>query len=84
MEIIVRKATEGEKVYMMREPIWESGVAEFNWHYPSAETCYIIEGQATVEYAGGKASFGTGDLVTFPKGMDCVWKVTIPMRKHFR
>ena len=25
-----------------------------------------------------------GDLVTFPEGMSCVWKVVRPVRKHYR
>ena len=28
--------------------------------------------------------FGKGDLVTFPVGMSCTWKVLKPVRKHYR
>jgi uncharacterized protein len=28
--------------------------------------------------------FGAGDLVTFPKGMSCVWKIASAVRKHYR
>jgi len=27
---------------------------------------------------------GTGDLVTFPKGLSCQWEVRSPVRKHYR
>ena len=83
MEIIVRKPTEGEKTEMQTKPIWECGVSEFNWYYDSSEICLIIEGEVTVKYDGGSVSFGTGDYVTFPKGLSCVWKVTKPVRKHY-
>jgi hypothetical protein len=34
---------------------------------------------------GGEAvTVGQGDLVTFPDGMSCTWKVTKPVRKHYR
>ena len=26
---------------------------------------------------------GEGDLVTFPLGMECVWQVRKPVRKHY-
>jgi uncharacterized cupin superfamily protein len=83
VEIIVRKPTEGEIRYMKREAVWECGVSTFDWHYDSDETCLILEGQAVVEYNGGSASFGAGDLVFFPR-MDCVWKVSAPIKKHDR
>jgi len=34
---------------------------------------------------GGKpVEFGPGDLVTFPEGLDCVWKISKPVRKHYK
>jgi len=65
-------------------PIWEKEVSRFDWHYDTKETCYILEGSVTVEIPGGeKVSFGPGDFVTFPKGLDCVWNVKKPIRKHY-
>jgi hypothetical protein len=26
---------------------------------------------------------GAGDLVVFPAGMSCTWKVLVPVRKHY-
>jgi len=43
----------------------------------------LIEGEVTVEYEGGSASFEAGDYVIFPKGMSCVWKVAKPVKKHY-
>jgi len=66
-------------------PIWEKEVSEFPWHYDEAETCYLLEGDVIVTPDGGEpVHFGKGDLVTFPKGMSCTWKVLKPVRKHYR
>ena len=83
MSIIVRKPTEQEKVEMSKLPTWGCDVSEFGWYYDSEETCLLIEGEVTVLYDGDSVSFGVGDLVTFPEGLSCVWKVTKPVKKHY-
>lgn len=67
-------------------PIWEKEASRFDWSYDTKETCYILEGSAKVEPAGGgePVEFGAGDLVTFPEGLDCVWEITSPIRKHYK
>ncbi len=66
-------------------PIWEKEASAFDWHYDEGEICYLLEGKVRVEPKGGEAvEFGTGDLVVFPKGMDCVWKIAEPVRKHYK
>ena len=65
-------------------PIWQKEVSRFDWHYDDTEMCYILEGDVTVETKdGAKVSFGPGDFVTFPKGLDCVWDIKKPVRKHY-
>jgi uncharacterized cupin superfamily protein len=65
-------------------PIWEKEVSTFDWHYDEKETCYILEGKVLVEpKEGAPVEFGPGDLVTFPKDMDCIWKVKKAVRKHY-
>jgi len=65
-------------------PIWEKEVSRFDWHYDDTESCYILKGKVTVEPKGGKAvSFGAGDFVVFPQGMDCVWDIKENVRKHY-
>ena len=66
--------------------IWEKEVSEFPWHYDESETCYLLEGDVIVTPPGGgePVRFGTGDLVTFPNGMSCTWKVLKPVRKHYK
>ena len=83
MNIIVRKPSDAEKANMLREPTWECGVSEFDWFYDSEETCLLVAGEVTVTHSGGGASFGAGDMVTFPRGLSCVWKVTKPVKKHY-
>ncbi len=66
-------------------PIWEKEESEFPWHYDEPETCYLLEGDVVVTPDGGQpARFGKGDLVTFPAGMSCTWKVRKAVRKHYR
>ena len=83
MDIIVKKPTEAEKADMLAKPTWGCDVSEFDWYYDSEETCLLVEGEVTVKYDGESVSFGAGDMVTFPKGLSCVWKVTKPVRKHY-
>jgi len=67
-------------------PTWSCDVSEFDWDYGQTETCLIIEGEVTVSDrpdSGDSVTFGPGDLVTFPVGLECVWKVTAPVRKHY-
>jgi uncharacterized protein len=64
--------------------IWTKEISEFPWTYDATETCYFLEGEVTVIPDGGEAiSMGKGDLVTFPQGMSCVWKITRDVRKHY-
>ncbi|HNR97847.1 MAG TPA: cupin domain-containing protein [Planctomycetota bacterium] len=66
-------------------PIWEKEASEFPWSYDEPETCLFLEGEVTVTPAGGApVTIAKGDLVTFPRGMACTWKITKPVRKHYK
>lgn len=65
-------------------PIWTKEPSTFDWFYGEEETCYFLDGQATVKTGQGAVTIGTGDLVTFPKGLRCTWQVTQAVRKHYR
>jgi len=65
-------------------PIWTKEPSTFDWHYDEAETCYMLEGEVTVTTGQGDLVVRQGDLVTFPKGLDCTWQVTQAVRKHYR
>ena len=84
--ITVRKPTEQELEAMGARgwPTWGCEPSTFDWHYDDRETCYILEGKVTVKGEGQEVSFGPGDLVVFPQGLDCVWHVEQAVRKHYR
>ena len=66
-------------------PTWEKEISEFPWHYDESETCFFLEGDVVVTPESGETvRVGKGDLVTFPQGMSCTWKVEKPVRKHYR
>ena len=65
-------------------PIWEKEVSEFPWTYDQSETCYILTGEVLVTPESGKpVLIKESDLVNFPKGMTCTWKIIRPIRKHY-
>lgn len=66
-------------------PIWTKEVSEFPWQYDAQETCFLLEGDVIVTPEGGEAvEIKKGDLVTFPKGMSCTWKIRKDVRKHYK
>jgi uncharacterized cupin superfamily protein len=73
-----------EELAVMTWPIWTKEVSEFDWHYDDREDCYFLEGKVVVKTSEEEVQFGKGDLVTFPKGLSCTWKVLEPVRKHYR
>ena len=72
-------------LYVDDWPVWEKEVSEFDWEYDKTETCYIVEGTATITPEGKPPIIITeGDMVTFPKGMKCVWNITEAIEKHYK
>lgn len=68
-----------------RWPIWQKEVSEFPWTYDEQETCYFLEGEVIVTPVGGEpVQMGKGDLVTFPTGMSCSWKILTDVKKHYQ
>jgi uncharacterized cupin superfamily protein len=66
-------------------PIWTKEASEFPWTYDEPETCYFLEGEVTVTGADGEVvRVGQGDLVTFPAGLSCQWRISRDVRKHYR
>ena len=74
-----------EALGVKKWPIWEKEVSEFAWSYDEPETCLFLEGDVTVTPDGGTpVAIKKGDLVTFPQGMSCTWKVKKPVKKHYK
>ena len=66
-------------------PIWEKESSTFPWQYGEKETCLILDGKVTVTPDNGEpVTFSKGDLVVFPQGMDCTWRVEEAVRKHYK
>jgi uncharacterized cupin superfamily protein len=66
-------------------PTWTKEVSEFPWTYDSQETCYFLEGEVVVTPKGGEpVEMGKGDLVTFPAGLSCTWKISKDVKKHYK
>lgn len=62
---------------------WSSEVSNFDWYYEETETCYILEGEVIVTTSEERVHIREGMLVTFPKGLECVWDVRRPLRKKY-
>ncbi len=85
MEIKIEKPTQEKLKELGVEnwPIWECDVSEFDWYYDTDERCYMIEGKVVVETPQGEVEIKKGDLVLFPKGLSCRWKVKEKIRKYY-
>ncbi len=74
-----------DKLGVFKWPIWTKEASEFPWAYDEPETCYFLAGELTVTPDGGQpVAMGKGDLVTFPQGLSCTWKISKDVRKHYR
>ena len=63
---------------------WDCDPSEFDWQYPSTEIAYVQKGRVIVTEEGGEeVEIKAGDLVTFPKGMKCRWKVIERIEKVY-
>lgn len=85
-DVVIRKPTETEESTCKTWPTWGCPTSEFQWEYTQTEKCLILEGQVTVTddpASDDSVSFGPGDYVQFPNGLKCIWKVTVPVRKHY-
>jgi uncharacterized protein len=64
---------------------WSCAVSEFDWEYDADERCYIQKGRAIIKSEdGSEVEIKSGDIVLFPKGLRCSWKVTEPIEKVYR
>ena len=74
-----------DKLNVFNWSIWEKEVSEFPWTYDDTETCYFLEGDVLITPDGGEpVTIGQGDLVTFPTGMSCIWKINRAVKKHYK
>ncbi|MBU0634122.1 MAG: cupin domain-containing protein [Candidatus Omnitrophica bacterium] len=86
MEISVKKPTpeELDELGIKNWSPWECDISIFDWEYSDRETAYVYAGKVKVRTDSGEVSIEKGDLVTFPKGLKCTWKVEKPLRKVYK
>lgn len=86
MQIEIKKPTEQELLSLgVRQwSIWEKEVSQFDWYYDQREICYFLAGEVEVKTKNGSVKITKGDLVIFPQGLECVWVVNQPVRKHYK
>jgi uncharacterized cupin superfamily protein len=62
--------------------VWECSPGTFYWHYDEAETAVIISGETILTFENGRERrVGPGDMVYFPAGCSCHWRITSKIRK---
>ena len=82
-DVVVRKPTEQENKTCKNWPIWRCESSTFDWAYTESETCLILQGKVMVTDGKNSVSFGPGDLVIFPKDLECTWHVHESVVKHY-
>ena len=85
-DIIARKPSEAEIENCKTWPVWDCAASKFDWDYTQTETCLLIEGQVTVTDrpdSGESVSFGQGDFVIFPNGLQCIWDIKQTVKKYY-
>ena len=82
-DIIVKKPSEEEAATCKSWPTWQCQPSTFDWIYTEKETCLLIEGQVTVNDGKDSVSFGPGDMVVFPEGLECNWHVREAVKKYY-
>ena len=84
MAILVRKATEQEAEDFQKLDQKTLSEGSYDWFYDEKTFCYFVVGAAKVDENGAMVSIQTGDLVTFPAGLNCTWHVEHPVKVYVR
>ena len=82
-DVIVKKPSQTEIETCKTWPTWQCQPSTFDWAYTQTETCLILQGKVTVRNDNDSVSFGPGDLVVFPNGLECTWQINEPVRKYY-
>jgi len=64
-------------------PVWTKEVSRFPWKYDGEEQCLFLEGEVVIETKNGNQNLKPGDFVVFENGLECVWDIKKPVRKHY-
>lgn len=83
IEITQYSTEELEEEHVFDWPVWERDEEKFEWYYDRDEQCYVLEGEATITTEFESVTIKAGDFVSFPKGLECVWDIHSPLKKHY-
>ncbi len=86
MKVKIEKLSEKEIIErgIKSWPIWTKEVSEFDWYYDTQEQCLFLEGKVIVNTDEGNYLIEKGDYVTFSQGLECVWNILEPVKKHYK
>ncbi|GMI76160.1 hypothetical protein like AT3G04300 [Hibiscus trionum] len=71
-------------------PKWGCSPGKYQLKFDAEETCYLLRGKVRVYPKGSSPAtaeyveFGAGDLVIIPKGLSCIWDVSVAVDKHYK
>ncbi|XP_074321012.1 uncharacterized protein LOC141657623 [Silene latifolia] len=68
-------------------PKWGCPPGKITLKYDATETCYFVRGKVKAYPKGSNTEvveFGAGDLVTIPKGLSCIWDVSVAVDKYYK
>lgn len=51
--------------------------------YNKTEMCYIVSGEATIVTEFESVIVKTGDFITFPAGLECIWDVDTKIHRRY-
>ena len=85
MQIKIEKATPAKLAALGTDSWspWECEPTEFDWKYDEEEVAYVKAGRVEVCTGEGTVEIKAGDIVTFPAGLSCRWKVIETIRKVY-
>lgn len=77
------KQEEIESRGILKWPIWTKEISRFSHVYEGDEECLFLEGEVLIETNEGNFNIKPGDFVVFKDGLDCIWDVRKPVKKHY-
>ena len=76
------KVTLRSRDWVSRIVVWECTAGSFKWHYRREEFLKVVSGEAyMIVKRGPERRFGPGDVLFFPAGSSCTWRVPQSFRK---
>jgi uncharacterized protein len=64
-------------------PVWKKEVSRFDHTYDEDEYCLFLEGEVVIESGNEVVILYPGDFVIFRKGLQCIWDIRQPVKKHY-